>query len=515
MRLNRSLNARKNIKWGLLNRIVLMLFPFMIRVMIIKYIGEDFLGLDSLYLSILQILNLAELGFNNAVVYHMYKPIANDDYVSLCALLNYYRRIYRLVGVVIGIIGLLLLPFIPFFIHGDMPTQINCYVLYVLYLINAVIGYWLYAYKQSLLEAFQKSYVTLNVNMIVSLLRYILQILILIFTSNCYLYVAVVILGTIANNLTLNYFTCKIFKNISCKGELSSDIRHDIKEKIKGILIGRLSGLAISSCDSIFISLFLGLKQTAIYSNYFVVLNGVVGVYLIFYSALTGGVGNSVAVEDKKTNYRNMMRLNFLYMWLTGVGVTCFVCLYQPFMETVFGKNMLFPFSVVICFAIFFYIMRIGDMLTIYSQASGLWWKYRFVNIVQFLVNMSLDYTLGYYFGVHGVIIASIITMLCCNFLWGASIVIRNCFSFGLLQYYFLHLTYMVITGIVVFVSYNLTILLPFDGIWAFIVRLFFCIPVANILYMIIYRPTKMYKDTIPWIIDRVPILKPFRKLLI
>lgn len=515
MRLERSANARKNIKWGLLNKLAFMIFPFVIRVLIIQYIGVEFLGLDSLYISILQVLNLAELGFSNAVVYHMYKPIADDDYDTLCALLNFYRRIYRYLGIIIGVVGTTLLPFIPLFIHGDMPAQINYYVLYVIYLVNAVSSYWLYAYRQSLLEAYQKVYVTLNVNMVTTLLRYILQILVLIFTGNCYLYALLVIAGTVANNLTLNYYTRKLFPKIICQGVLDSNIKQDIKEKVKGLIIGKVSGLAISSCDSIFVSYFLGLTQTAIYNNYFMVMNGVVGFFLMIYSALTGAVGNSIAMDDRETNYRNMLRLNFLYMWLSGVAASCLVCLYQPFMEATFGDELLFSMGVVVCFAMFFYVMRIGDMLTVYNQASGQWWETRYKNIAQFFVNMILNYVLGYFFGVIGIIIASVFTMLSCGFLWGSYIVIGNCFNLGLGCYYRWHFTYMVVTAVVVFITYHVAVLLPFSGWWSFGIRLVLCLLVTNVLYMAIYRPTKMYRDTMPWIIERMPILAPLRKVLI
>lgn len=515
MRLDRSANARKNIAWGLLNKIVFMVFPFVIRVMIIDYIGVEFLGLDSLYISILQVLNLAELGFSSAVVYHMYKPVANDDYNTLCALLNYYRKVYRYVGLTIGCIGLCLLPFIPLFIHGDVPKNINCYILYIIYLGNAVSSYWLFAYKQSLLEVYQKQYVVLNVNMVTTLLGYIVKILILILTGNCYLYAVVFVATTLVNNITLNYYTKKLFPQIVCRGNISSDMRMDIKEKIKGLMIGKISGLAISSCDSIFVSYFLGLVQTAIYNNYFMILNGVIGFFLMIYSALVGGVGNSAVLDSKETNYENMLRLNFLYMWLSGVAATCLVCLYQPFMETVFGKELMFPIGVVVCFAAFFYVMRIGDMLTVYSQAHGLWWSTRYINIIRMLVNMTLNYVLGLYLGVYGIILASIITMISCSFIASAYVIISNVFGFGIKRYYKTHTIYMIITSLVVYIAYQAVVVLPLSGWWAFSIRLLVCLIVSNLLFFLIYRRGSIYWETIPWIIERLPIIRPLGKILL
>ena len=66
------------------------------RTIIIYYLGAEFLGLNSCLQSILQVLNLAELGVGSAMVFSMYKPIAENDTEKLCALLNLYKRYYTI-----------------------------------------------------------------------------------------------------------------------------------------------------------------------------------------------------------------------------------------------------------------------------------------------------------------------------------------------------------------------------------------------------------------------------------
>lgn len=56
-------------------------------------------------------LSLSELGIGSALVFNMYKPIANGEKEKVCALLKAYRDIYRIIGIVISVIGILLIPF--------------------------------------------------------------------------------------------------------------------------------------------------------------------------------------------------------------------------------------------------------------------------------------------------------------------------------------------------------------------------------------------------------------------
>ena len=86
---SRTKNTKRNIIVSLMYTAVNMLFQFISRSAIISNLGEQYLGLSSLFTSVLQVLNMAELGFTGAIVYNMYKPLAEDDTDTVCALLAY------------------------------------------------------------------------------------------------------------------------------------------------------------------------------------------------------------------------------------------------------------------------------------------------------------------------------------------------------------------------------------------------------------------------------------------
>lgn len=193
----------RNIIFGMGLRIYQIIVPFLMRTAMIYFMGIEYLGLNSLFTSILQVLNLAELGVGSAMVYSMYKPIAEDDKDTICALLKLYKKYYFFIGLVIATIGIIITPMITKLINGEVPGDINIYVLYILNLSATVITYWLYAYKSSLLQAHQRTDISSKVQLITTTAQYILQFLVLWLTKNYYLYViAILFTQALANIIT-------------------------------------------------------------------------------------------------------------------------------------------------------------------------------------------------------------------------------------------------------------------------------------------------------------------------
>ena len=126
MQIERTKNASRNILFGIILKIYQIAVPFLMRTAMIYFMGVQYLGLNSLFTSVLQVLNLAELGVGSAMVYSMYKPIAEDDTKKICALMKLYRLYYRVIGFVIGGVGLVLTPFVPKLIKGQ-----NLFVLII------------------------------------------------------------------------------------------------------------------------------------------------------------------------------------------------------------------------------------------------------------------------------------------------------------------------------------------------------------------------------------------------
>ena len=496
MKFNRTKNAKRNIFFGLLNKMVTLVFPFVIRMVMIRILGAEYLGLGSLFKSILTVLNITELGFSSAVVYSMYKPIANDDKETLCAILNFYRKVYFAIGFIITLVGLAILPVLPSLIKGSCPADINIYVLYALYLCSTVLSYLLFAYKNSLINAYQRVDVVSNINTAVHLITCTAQLVIIVLTKNFYFYVIMNIAATLIQNICTQICSKKMFPDIICKGSINSETKKEIKVKVTGLFITKICHVTRNSFDSIFISAFLGLRLTAIYNNYYYIMHALLSVFGIIWPAILAGIGNSIVTESQEKNYSDMKKFNFIYMWLAGCCTVCLLCLYQPFTQIAFGKDMMFAFPVVILFCVYFYVLKMGDIRAIYSDACGLWWENRWRNILEAVSNIILNFILGKFWGVYGIVIATLISLFFINFLWGSTIVYKHYFTrIKISEYYLLHLLYASVTLTACFISYFICLHIPLKGIPALLAKALVCLLIPNLLYLACYFKSPLFKE--------------------
>lgn len=484
-----------------MDKIVNLVFPFVIRSVLIQTLGREYLGLSSLFVSILQVLSLAELGFSNAIIYNLYKPIADDDQKTIRALLGLYRKIYRIIGIVVMVGGALLLPFLRYLIHGDAPSGINIYALYLIYLLNTASTYFLFAYKSALINAMQRNDIISNVHMITSIAQYSFQIIILLALENYYLFIIVQLLSSILNNILVAIMAKKNYPQYICEGKISKEQKKDIKKRVAGLMIQKICATTRNSLDSIFISAMIGLSTVAMYSNYYTIMTAIIGVMGIITSSITASVGNSIVTESEDKNYKDLKKFNFIYMWLSGWLTICLLCIYQPFMKIWMGEENMFPFGVVILFCIYFYSLKMGDIRSTYSDAKGLWYENRFRAIAESIANVILNLVLGYFFGVCGIIAGTLISLLIINFGYGSQILFKHYFVHQKMSGYFIsHGTYALVTTLIAAATYFVCSCVKVDGVLGLAIIGMICLMVPNVFYYVVYRKTDSFKQAAAFI---------------
>ena len=171
MKIQRTKNAGRNIVFGTVLKVYNIVIPFLMRTLMIYQMGMEYAGLNNLFSSLFQVLNLAELGIGAALTFSMYEPIAKDESEKISALLNLYRKCFQIIGGIIFALGLLCMPFLKYLVNGNVPDNLNLQHLYFLYLLNTVLSYWLFSYKKSLIYAFQRN----DINSKISLVTYSIQ----------------------------------------------------------------------------------------------------------------------------------------------------------------------------------------------------------------------------------------------------------------------------------------------------------------------------------------------------
>lgn len=499
MTVNRTRNTTRNATWGIVEKIILMVLPFVTRTLILKLIGEEYLGLNGLFTSIITVLNIADLGFGAAVTYSMYKPIANNDNETLCAILNYYRKIYRIIGLIVLAIGLIIMPFLPNLIKGSIPNDVNLYILFAIYLVNTVLGYLLFAYRKSLLHAYHRDDKISKIAITLHIVQYAAQILVLYFFKSYYMYVIVLPLITLTSNIVTNIVSKKMFSNIDCKGHIDAQLLNAIKKQVSGAFIGKICGQTRNALDGIFISSFLGLTQVAIYSNYFYIISAVHNFMNVITNSMIGGVGNSIAKESVEKNFKDFNKFTFLYAWIAGWLTCCLACLYQPFMRIWTGVDLMLPFGTMVLFCIYLYVLSASDIKNVYYTARGLWWEGRWRAIIEVIVNIILHYFATKYCGIFGIILASVITMLSVNFVYGIAILFKYYFSNeSLVKYLLKHSFYFAITVIVCSLVYWICSFLPDTTILNLLIIAVVATILSNMVFYMIYRKTMVFNEIKP-----------------
>lgn len=495
--------------FGLLNRFISLAMPFINRTVFIYILGAEYLGLNSLFASILQMLSLAELGVGGVIVYHMYEPIARNDRAAICALLNLYRRIYRIIGTAILVVGLCLIPFLPQLIHGDVPADVNLYVVYGLYLINTVISYWFFIYKASIPNAFQRADLVSNIATLVQIVQAVAQIAVVYFMQSYYAYLIVMPLATLLNNFLIAYVVGRYYPQFHYAGKVAPEIVRDIKIKVAGMMIHRVCGTTRNSLDSICLASFVGLVITGIYNNYYYVIASVTSFFAIFSTAVVAGVGNSIVLYDTEKNYQDMRRINFLYMLLAGWSSVFLLLLYQPFMQIWVGEDMMLPFGMAVLFMLYFYVLKMGDIRALFVDAAGLWWEQRWRAIAETIANLVLNIALGLYFGVWGIVIATLISLFCINFCWGSRIVFDCYFKNGKAgEYYRDHAIYFVVMSVVVSICYAIGSAFELNVYFAFAYRFIVAFIVPPVLFYLCYRHWSVAKVAARWFAQRFHLEK-------
>lgn len=497
-KIERTKNASRNIVFGVILKAYQILVPFLMRTAMIYLMGVQYLGLNSLFTSVLQVLNLAELGVGSAMVYSMYKPIAEDDDTTICALMKLYRIYYRVIGLIIAVVGCALTPFIPYLIKSDVPTGINIYILYLLNLGATVLSYWLFAYKNSILQAHQRTDVVSKVTLITSTIQYGLQLLVLWAFHNYYLYVIVMLATQALTNIVTAVCADKLYPQFKPRGKVDKIQVQRINQRIRDLFTSKIGSIIYDSADTIVISSFLGLTALAVYQNYFFISKSITGIIAVVFTACMAGIGNSIVVESKEKNYQDLNKFTFIITWVAGFCSVCLLCIYQPFMELWVGKDLMLSLPAVVCFVIYFYVRQFNSLFNLYKDASGMWHEDRFRPLVAALTNLVLNLILVQFIGIYGVVLCTVFSILCVGMPW----LMHNLFTIIFEKKHMWHfigrlVKYTFVVFISCVVTYFICSRFSLGVIPTILVRGVICLIVPNLIYFLAFRRTKEFQQSL------------------
>ena len=474
-------------------QILQVLLGFIIRKVFIEKLSVEYLGYNSVFTNLLQMLNLADMGIGIAITSYLYKPLANKEEDKVNVLMYLYKKMYEIIGLIVLSIGIIISFFINKIIPDAQCSALYLRVLFYISLLGTVSSYFL-AYNRTLMVADQKSYIVSIIDTISYITFSVLQIIFLLVYPNYVVYLILSVVKNIASNIIVLLFAKKTYK--LDKNNINKKYIEEYKPKIysfvKDVFVSRIGAYVFYSTDNVIISAFKGSLLTGYLSNYTLITNQLQTFITQMLSSIQATFGNYIVTNKEKSKNKEMM-MNYYYanFVIGNFCLICIICLMQQFIELYLGKNYLLPISTTI-------LLAINLMLTILLQLpSQIFQIYKLYNYdkkiigISAILNIIISVALVGNLGINGCLIGTLITSLI--YLFSRLYIISSkVFNDKFSEYLKVTIKFFIISIISTLIIYFLNIRFKISFKW-FIVRALIVAIEALFLTIIFIINTKEY----------------------
>ena len=484
-----------NIMTGMGGYAVNTILGLICRMVFTRTLTADYLGINGLFTNILTMLSLAELGIGSAIVYALYKPLAENDEDKVASLVKFYGSCYKAIGITVAIIGVILMPFLNILITEQLAIKESIYLIYALYLFNTASTYF-FSYRSSLIAAAQQNYIVTGVNYLITIIQSIIQMVWLITTHEYIGYLIIALIGTMTYNVLISYiakrkFPCIVKKDIR---PLDHEEKNGLIRNVRALVVWKLSGLLVNSTDNIIITYFSGLATVGLSSNYTLLSSTLNSLLNQFFNGITASVGNLNAREsvDKKIEMFNTINLaNFWLFGWTSIGI--FV-VSTDIVHLMFGAKYILPISIPFVIALNFYMVGIQNAVWTFGNTLGLFRQGRYLQIVTAAINLVCSIWLGKKWGLFGILIATAIARLLTGTWYDAFKLYKYGFERSVLPYYRRRLLYLGILIITGGICYLLSGVVSFSIMGNVVFKFSVCCIVPNLIFLLVFYRSKEFE---------------------
>lgn len=433
MKLTRRTRASLNSFVNVGNYMLMILPNFMVRKVFIESLGITLLGLNSLYQNILGILMVSELGISYAISYALYKEVASDNKVRIKGFVNYYVKVYRVVSLVILVLGLAVLPILPRMANANIP---NMKIYFLIYLADTVITY-LFSAKFCLLNVTEQNYIFSTVYTLTTLATAILQIIMLEYAPNYMSFLIIKISFTAIQLIILNIIVKKKFAWLkSVEGKISKADIKDLFKNIKALFYHKFGSLILLSTDNIVISAFLNLRLVGIFNNYYLVISGMQTLMVRFFDGLAASIGNLLTEKNEEKSYLTFRNLFFMAFVIVSTISIILLNSINQFINIWLGKGFDIDSLTIFFLVMNFYFLGMRLSIEKFKETAGLYHEDRYMALIQAVINLVLSIVLIKMIGLAGVFIATFISNYTLEFWIKPKIVYRDIFKRNVFEYF-------------------------------------------------------------------------------
>ncbi|WP_017380778.1 lipopolysaccharide biosynthesis protein [Paenisporosarcina sp. TG-14] len=490
---SRTANSLRNTVFGMISQVLIVLLNFGVRTVFIHYLSIEYLGVNGLFTNILTLLSLAELGFGSAMIYSMYKPVAEENKRKIAALMNLYKKVYIFIGLTVAGLGLLLVPFLDNMIK-ETPNVDKLTFIYLLFLLNTVVSYF-FAYSRSIITAHQKEYIVSKVKLYTNIFRAVLQIVILVLTQDFILYLGIQIVSTLLENIVISIKAKHLYPYLKKykKERLDASDKKNIWTNVKALVIYKLGSTVMDGMDNIIIAAYIGVAAVGKLSNYTLILGSVAMVVLQFTNAITASVGNFIVKENGERQEFLLKTITFANFIIYGFSFICLVSLLNPFIELWIGKEYILGMDIVFIVSLNWYIFGMMNSIWTFRSTMGLFVHGKYRPAVSAVINLILSIYLVRFWGLFGVLVATSITRIITNVWFDPLIVYKHGLKKGVISYYFLWVKYLLVAMLNIVLIQYLFSFIHEVTILSFLFMILICISVISVIFIAVFIKTVEY----------------------
>lgn len=487
--MSRSKKSFKNLVAAFIGQGVGLIISFFARIIFIRILGTEYLGLNGLFTNILTMLSLAELGVGEAITFSLYKPLANNDEKKTAMLMQLYKRVYISIAIIILLIGISITPFLNIIISQEPNIPESIKLIYILFVLNTSLSYF-FSYKRNLIIADQKRYIASIYRYVFYFLLNLVQIIFLIITKNYIIFLILQIIFTLLENMFVSAKANKMYPFLKNKNKiaLDDDSKNTIIKNTKAMLMHKIGGIVVSSTDNILLSKFVSLTAVGLYSNYYLVISALNTIFGQLYNSLNASVGNLFATEDTNKSYTVFKRINFLSFWIFCFASVSLLCLFNDLITIWLGSQYLFNSYIVLVLVILFFITGMRKPVITFKESAGLFYKDRWKSVIEAIVNIVFSIILVKKIGVIGVFLGTLISSISVCVWVEPYVVFKYAFDVPFLQYIKRYIRYCFEFTIISFICYYFCSFIKFEIIISIILKALICIIVSNLIIYFIHR---------------------------
>ncbi len=491
----RFINSLRNSGLAFIGQIVTIIMGFVLRWYFVHNLGQEYLGVNSVMESMLMLLSMTELGIGTSVAFALYKPIDEDDRPRIGSLMAFYRKVYHVIGILTAVVGPMLIPFMRFFAR-EATNVSHLNLIYILFLTNTVLSYF-FAYKRTLLSAYQQNYINSVCEDSFAVVKYILQGVAIIVYKSYIGYLVVNIVCSIGTNIVISVICDRKYSFIKeyKKEKLLPEDKAGLKKSVVSLMYQKVCAKMVTGTDNLMIS-YAKLSLMGIYSNYSMVISIITRVVYNVLRSILGSIGNLVVQKDSRHKcevYEEFTFASFSFHFFIAVGLSA--CL-ERFIVLWAGHDWLLSPMVTLLVVMNFFLHGMREPNVVVIEAAGLFNKLRMKAVGEVVVNLvvSFLFLIVFHMGIYGVLFGTTISMVSVCIWWEILAVHKYALNTSAKPFAVKYIGYHITAAIGCFSGYFVGRAIPCDGVLGLFLAGVCAAAIFGILLIGFYGRSRQFK---------------------